>query len=176
MTIPIETKRLQIVTFSEHHLTKRYVSWLNDPEVVKYSEQRHRHHTLESCREYYESFKCSENLFLAIELKDNARHIGNMNVYMDSPNGLADIGIMLGDRSEWGKGYASEAWNAVLNYLLEDLNIRKVTAGTMACNKAMLKVMERSGMTPDGIRKRQMLVDDGKTVNLIFYAIFNHKK
>ena len=40
----IGTTRLQIIPFREEYLTERYVSWLNDPEVVRFSDQRHRQH------------------------------------------------------------------------------------------------------------------------------------
>jgi len=52
----LQTARLRMVPFSEAHLTTRYVGWLNDPEVVRYSEQRHQTHTIESCRSYLLSF------------------------------------------------------------------------------------------------------------------------
>jgi hypothetical protein len=53
----IKTERLLLEPFSEKYLSERYVSWLNDHEIVRYSEQRHRTHTIESCREFMNSFE-----------------------------------------------------------------------------------------------------------------------
>ena len=168
----IMTPRLRIVPFSEEYLTTRYVGWLNDPEVVRYSEQRHRKHTLESCRQYWQSFSGSPNYFWAITAQsEGVRHIGNINAYVDEANSVADVGILVGERAVWGKGYGLEAWKAVCDYLLNEAGVRKVTAGTLATNKGMLSVMERSGMRPDGCRVRQTLME-GVEVDIVYTAIF----
>ena len=87
----IRSPRLRIVPFEERHLTERYVGWLNDPEVVRYSEQRHRRHDLESCREYFEQMRQSGSYFSAIEeMQGQHGHIGNMTVSADAANGLAE--------------------------------------------------------------------------------------
>jgi ribosomal-protein-alanine N-acetyltransferase len=167
----IKTTRLRIVPFSEEHLTC-YVGWLNDPEVVRYSEQRHRKHTLESCREYWQSFSGSPNYFWAITtLSNEIGHIGNINAYVDRNNSVADVGVLIGERSVWGKGYGLETWKAVCDYLLIEAGIRKVTAGTLAVNKGMLSIMERSGMIPDGLRIRQALIEEIE-VDIVYAAFF----
>lgn len=168
----IETSRLNIVPFSEEFLTPRYVSWLNDPEVVRYSEQRHRVHTLESCREYMKSFIDTPNYFWAIFVKDSELgHMGNMNAYVDVNNSVADLGILIGERKAWRMGYGSEAWIAICNYMLKEKNIRKITAGTLSVNTAMLGVMHRAGMVADGHRTRQCIFE-GIEVDVIYAALF----
>ena len=64
----INTDRLRIVTFTAKYLNKKNVEWLNDPEVVRYSEQRHKSHSLGSCRKYMETFKDTPNYYFAILL------------------------------------------------------------------------------------------------------------
>jgi [ribosomal protein S5]-alanine N-acetyltransferase len=168
----IETARLRILPFSEEYLTPRYVSWLNDPEVVRYSEQRHRVHTLESCREYMKSFVDTPNYFWAMVTKNNELgHIGNMSAYVDLNNSVADLGILIGERSAWRKGYGSEAWIAVCRYLLQETDIRKVTAGTLSANSAMLRVMRHVGMVEDGRRIRHCLFEDSE-VDVVHGALF----
>jgi len=171
----IETRRLRITPFSEAYLSSRYVSWLNDPEVVRYSEQRHKKHTLESCQQYWQSFKDSPNYFWAINTVDTEfGHIGNINADIDEHNSTASVGIMIGERSVWGKGYGLEAWSAVCHYLVNDIGIRKVTAGTLALNKGMLRIMEKSGMIADGRWSRHYVVDGGE-VDIIFAAFFRNE-
>ena len=168
----IETVHLEIVPFSETYLTQRYLSWLNDPEVVRYSEQRHRVHTLESCCEYMKSFVDTPNYFWALVTKNNELgHIGNMNAYVDLNNSVADLGILIGERKAWRKGYGSEAWIAVCRYLLQEANIRKVTAGTLSVNRAMLGVIRRAGMVEDGRRNRHCLFE-GSEIDVIYAAVY----
>ena len=168
----IETPRLRIVPFSEKYLTPRYVGWLNDPVVVRYSEQRHRKHTLESCRQYWQSFIDSPHIFWAVTAVDpSLGHIGNMNAHIDAVNSTADVGILIGERTIWGNGYGLEAWVAVCHYLLRDVGIRKVTAGTIAANKGMIRIMEKAGMVADGRRIRQCVIGESEE-DIIHAALF----
>ena len=168
---PLVTARLRLEPFAGQHLSERYVGWLNDPEVVKYSEQRHRHHTLESCRAFVEGFAGSADCLWAIVIAGSARHVGNIAAYVDTVNGIADVSIMIGDRAAWGQGIGLEAWQAVCNYLLDRPGIRKVTAGTMAGNAGMLAIMRKAGMIADGRRAAHYLLD-GRPVDLVYAALF----
>lgn len=171
----INTTRLQIVPFYEKYLTQRYVHWLNDPEVVKYSEQRHRTHTLETCHRYWQAFIDTPHFFWAIVVSQPPLgHIGNMNAHIDPKNLLADIGILIGERESWRKGYGLEAWMAVCDYLFNETQIRKITAGALATNEGMLKIMQRSGMLEDGRRFRHYLLD-GQEVDVVYAALFKQK-
>lgn len=171
----IETPRLRIEPFSEKHLTGRYVAWLNDPAVVRFSEQRHTHHTLDSSRRYWKSFKTSPHMFSAIMLaSDDLGHIGNITVDVDLPNRVADLAIMIGDQHVWGQGYGLEAWSAAIHELLTTQNMRKVTAGTMASNSAMVSIMQRSGMVLEGRKARQFELD-GAEVDLVMAACFSNE-
>lgn len=171
----IETLRLRIVPFSEEYLTSRYIGWLNDPMVVKYSEQRHKRHTLESCRQYWQSFIESPHIFWAMTATSPPLgHIGNINAHIDPANSVADVGILIGERTIWGRGYGLEAWLAVCNYLLYEVGIRKVTAGTIEVNKGMLRIMQKAGMIADGRRIRQCIVE-GCEKDIIHAALFRNE-
>lgn len=169
----ITTERLLITSFQEKHLTQKYVDWLNDSEIVKYSNQRHFNHTIETCREYWEGFKESTNYFWAIETLVEGNHIGNLNAYIDKNNKTADVGILIGDRTKWGKGYGLESWNGVLKFLFEHNKIRKITAGTLAVNEGMIKIASKSGMIEEGRRYKQEIIKN-KEVDMIYYAVFNN--
>lgn len=168
----VETDRLRMVPFTEEHLTQRYVDWLNDIDVVRYSEQRHRRHNLESCRAYLQSYASSDDMYWAILTRDAVPlHIGNINALINRPNALADVGILIGEKRVWGKGYGAEAWNAVCRRLIEHEGIRKVSAGTLSVNHRMLSIMRRAGMIEDGIRRCHYLWED-RAVDVLYYALF----
>lgn len=170
----IETPRLRIVPFSEEHLCRRYVDWLNDPIVVRYSEQRHYTHTLKSCRQYWMSFLDSPNYFWAILLREGApSHIGNLSARVDIYNRVADLAILIGERSAWHRGYGLEAWSAGCRFLLHVAGLRKVTGGALAANKAMLSIMRHAGMIEECRRLKQFLFE-GSEVDSIYYALYSH--
>jgi RimJ/RimL family protein N-acetyltransferase len=168
----IRTARLVITPFSERHLTARYVAWLNDRELMRYSEQRHKTHTLASCRSYWFSFTDTPNYFWAIEETANdLGHVGNINAYVNQINGLADLGILIGMPQAQGKGYGQEAWAGVCSFLFQEVGLRKITAGILAPNSPMLKLARKVGMVEDGVRRRHYLCDGGE-VDVIHLALF----
>ena len=168
----IRTGRLVITPFTERHLTASYVAWLNDRELTRYSEQRHKTHTLASCHAYWRSFMNTPHYFWAVEeTADDLGHIGNMNAYVDQSNGLADLGILIGAPQARGKGYGQEAWTGVCNFLFQEVGLRKITAGVLALNHAMLLLARNVGMVEDGVRRRHYLCD-GREVDVIHLALF----
>ncbi|MGZ5006586.1 MAG: GNAT family N-acetyltransferase [Methylobacter sp.] len=161
----------QIVTlrpFAEADITPGYIDWLRDPELMKYSNQRFRSHSADSCRDYLASFKNSDNLFIAIT--DHDQVVGTMTAYVSPVHQTADIGLLIGAQCQ-GKGFGKDAWATLMEYLFRS-GIRKVTGGTLRCNSAMVRIMESAGMQPDGIRVGQELVD-GKPEDILYFAKFN---
>ncbi len=168
----ITTPRLSVVPFAESFLTESYVGWLNDPEVVRFSTQRHAVHTVESCRAYRQSYTGTPHYFWAIvENERGLGHIGNINAYVDKRDQVTDLGILLGNKAAWRRGYGCEAWLAVCRYLFEKAGMRKITAGTCASNAAMLSLMKAAGMAEDGRRARHTIVE-GREVDIIYAALF----
>ncbi len=165
------TPRLRLRPFEAADINATYLAWLNDPEVTRFSNQRFREHTVKSCTAYLASFSGSSNSFLLIELQQAQRPIGTATVYRNSDHGTADIGLMLGERRCWGQGYGREAWQAVLEALLAEAGMRKVTGGTVRPNRAMVQIMGQSGMVIEAVRARQELIE-GQPVDLLYYARF----
>ena len=153
--------QIRVVSFQVKHLTQVYINWLNDIEVVRFSEQRHHTHTLESCTEYFNQQQVGDDLFLAIEaLEDTSqKHLGNIGVAIDKANRYADISILIGEKNYWGKGIAFEAIKGMIIYLREEVNINQITCGAMSCNIGMIKVMEKLGMNPKTTIPNRFIID-----------------
>lgn len=166
------SERLALKPFDHMFLTDRYVGWLNDKTTVRFSEQRHHLHTLDTCRAYAQAFAGGPNYFWAIVAHDDSLgHIGNITATVDPHNRVAGLAIMVGEPKARGHRYGLEAWNCACRFLLNEGSMRKVTAGTMASNEPMLRIMRASGMVEEGRRSRQFLVD-GEEIDLILTALF----
>ena len=152
-------------------ITCEYVGWLNDPDVVKYSNQRFFQHTPASCEKYLAGFAGTDNLFLKIEQKVDGIFLGTMTAYVSKPHQTVDIGIMVGRRAVWGGGIGQDAWNTLVSWFLRQGSIRKVTAGTMQSNGAMIKIIERSGLLLEAVRPKQELLN-GLPQDILYYGKF----
>lgn len=169
--IVLRGDKVLVSHFRESDIDETYISWLNDPDVVRFSNQRFLEHDRKSCENYLSSFAGTKNLFMSVRRLSDEIPVGTMTAYLSSHHGTVDVGIMIGDKSVWGQGYGQDAWDTCTNWLLEQGNIRKLTAGTLACNAGMIKLMERSGMAQEAVRKAHEIVD-GRPVDVLLYAKF----
>jgi len=100
----LETRRLILEPFSDRFVTEKYISWLSNSRLMWFSEQRHRRHTFGNRRTYIASFEGSPNFLWAIVNKDPALgHVGNIFAHVDVENSLADVGILVGEKSVRGR-------------------------------------------------------------------------
>lgn len=169
----LASTRVLVRPFTAGDISESYLAWLREPVVVRFSNQRFRIHTLESCEAYLASFKDTANHFLAICDQKSGAMLGTMTVYCSVPHGTADIGIMVGESRFWGQGIGAEAWCLVMSSLKASGMIRKITAGTLAMNQGMVRIMEKAGMRHEATRQAQELLD-GVPVDVIYYATFCH--
>ncbi len=154
--------------------TEKYVRWLNDPEINQYLESRFSVATLNSVKDYIGKVSGdSSSLSFAIIRKDNNNHIGNIKIgSIDPHHKTADMGIMIGDRNSWGKGYATEAIKILSDYAFNDLGMRKMTAGAYENNLGSIKAFIKAGFRKEGAQKKQYLCKDGY-VDSILMAKFS---
>lgn len=177
--VEILTARLCIapLQFPVKELVRTHLGWLNDPEVMKYSENRHHRHTYKLCEKYINSFDHQQNHLWAILDKQVKRHpaepwtdhyLGHLAAYRDPNNKIAEVGILLGERIAWNRGLGTEAWKGVCDWLLSN-GTRKIEAGCMAVNKPMTRIFEKTGMLIEGRRKDHFLFD-GQPSDMIMAA------
>jgi len=70
----------------------------------------------------------------------------------------------------WGNGYATEIARRLIRFGFEDLKLHRIEAGVATENKRSIKVLEKAGMSIEGIR-RKILPIRGKWVDNYHYAI-----
>jgi ribosomal-protein-alanine N-acetyltransferase len=168
---PLHGRRVALRAFTEADITPAYLGWLADPEVVRYSNQRFVRHSAESCRRYLEGFAGSANVFASVRLRDTDQAIGTLTAYRSMHHGSADVGILMGERSVWGQGLGLDAFATLCDWLALQPGMRKLTAGTLACNQGMVRVAERAGMQLEAVRREQELVD-GQPTDILYFARF----
>ena len=171
---PLYFNGMVLRLFAENNITDDYISWLNDPETVKYSNQRFVVHSKESSLEYYKSFENTSNLFISIDDEVSGDSIGTMTVYMYSMHGTAEVGILIGNKEYLNKGAGKNSWYCLISFLVATVGLRKIFAGTLSCNLPMIKIIEGSGMKEDGVFSLHEIVD-GKYYDVINYAIYKDK-
>lgn len=167
-----ESQRLYFKPMEMEHVTVKYLSWLNDPEINKYLEVK-KENTMEALKEYVSDAVNKEIFFWAIHLKENGLHIGNIKIDpVDKKNGIGEYGILMGEKGEWRKGYAKEASMAIIDFCFTKMNLRKITLGVVENNIAAVNLYKHIGFVTEGNYRKHALYD-GIYCNILRMAIFN---
>ncbi len=157
----------------ESDATRRYVGWLNDPEINQYLESRFETWTAQKLRRYIRRMmRDRRTVFMGILLKDSRRHIGNVKLDINPVHGLGVIGILLGDKTCWGKGYATEVLNLLSRYAFDKLGLHKLGAGTYASNRGSVRAFLKAGYRVEG-RFREQYRDGAKFVDGLYLGKIN---
>lgn len=162
----LTTKNLTLNT--ECTCMSSHIAWLNDRELMKYSEQRYQEHTIDTQLQYIRSFNEITRFWWEIS-PHGWPAVGSINAFIDPYNETADVGILIGVMQM--RGYGTEAWQAVCDWLLKERPIRKIEAGCMSVNEPMLKIFYKTGMQIEGRRNAHFLFEN-KPVDLIQAARF----
>ena len=72
--------------------------------------------------------------------------------------------------SHWGNGYATEVARRLIRFGFGTLKLHRIEAGVATENKRSIKVLEKAGMTIEGLR-RKILPIRGEWVDNYLYAI-----
>jgi len=158
LDLPLNTERLVLRELASDDVTEKYASWLNNPEINQYLESRFLEYQLGDIVGYIEKLdKDPSSLLFGIFIKENMDHIGNIKLNLGNLyHKRADIGIMIGDRDQWGNGYATEAITAVTQYGFEVLGLKKITAGCYESNIGSKNAFEKVGFQVEGFLRSQV--------------------
>lgn len=141
MTPSLRSTRLILHPYTPMLVTEDHAEWLNDKELMRYSEQRHHAHTIKSQIEYVRNDAPERLLWL---IRCNGTDIGTISAYVDEANKRANLGILLGRREYHGQGLAAEAWLVVVDYLF-DQGLYKLECGCMDDNAPMRRLATTTG-------------------------------
>src|SRR5215475_1165082 len=143
MTPALRTLRLILHPHSPMLVTEEQVTWLNNKELMQYSEQRHREHTLKTQLDYVRDEHPHRNVWL---IRCNAVDMGTLSAYVDEINKRVDLGILIGRREYHGQGLAAEAWTAVIDYFFDN-GFHKIECGCQDDNWPMRRLATTTGFS-----------------------------
>lgn len=129
----------------------RFVAWLNDPEVT--------HHLLtflpmghDDETEWYESQrKDDSSLNLAITITEAEQLIGSVGLIgINQRDQHAELGILIGDKSQWGQGFGQEAIDLLVQFAFTELNLHRIFLRVDASHVAAIRCYQNCGFEEEG--------------------------
>ena len=154
----LEGSKVRLEPPSLEHMAA-WTRWRADERVTRYLTFR-TPGTLKGQEEWLET-TAKDNSVVAwsIVACESDQHIGGASLEkIQWRTRNAESGLVLGEKSAWGKGYASEAGALVTRYAFRELNLEKVWATVMGDN-ASRKTLEKLGYRQCGLMRRHGFVD-----------------
>ena len=152
------------------NINNNYVKWMNDPEVVRYTEQRYKKHTISEIRKYVSVINKSKNEFLyGIFIKKNKFHIANIKLGpIDFFHKTAELGYIIGEKDYWGKGITKLAIREVIK-IAKKKKIKKIISGCYESHKSSIRLFQKCGFIKEG-KLRSHYVYQNKRISFLLYA------
>lgn len=143
---------IQLRCLCREDVGDKYLGWLRDPNVNRYLEIRHNPPTnVYDLMQYVDSVNNSpDNILFGIFLLDDT-HIGNIKLgSINVINQRAEVGLLIGDKHHWGKGYGTRAIRLISDFAFHDLGLTRLTAGMYEPNQGSYRAFIKAGYHYEG--------------------------
>jgi RimJ/RimL family protein N-acetyltransferase len=150
-----------------------FVRWINDPEVRE-GLTMYLPISMEQEKKWFESIleMHPDEHPLAIEVRDGEgwKHIGNIGlIEINRRTRSAEVGIMIGEKSEWNKGYGTEAMELMLQHGFNTINLNRVSLRVHETNPRAIRAYEKAGFVHEGCYRQGEYIN-GQFVDLFFMS------
>ena len=140
-------------------INKNYISWMNDYEVIKYTEQRLKKNTYKDVLNFVLEKKKSKTEFLYGIFFKNIKtkkfiHVGNIKLGpINYYHKRAEISYLIGDKKFWNKGIGTLAIAEIVKIAKKRFKLKKLNAGMYKLNKSSINVLKKNQFKLEGIFK-----------------------
>jgi len=167
---------VRLSAFDAVELAKAYTNWTRDSELQRlFDGGASVLHSSKAGTDFFEKMLKEENSanhFFSIRKLDDDRLLGDINLDVINDWGSRDsfVGIGIGNREDWGKGYGTDAMKIILRFAFTELNLRRVTLTVFEYNPRAIRSYEKTGFHHEG-RLRGALLRDGKRWDMLYMGI-----
>jgi RimJ/RimL family protein N-acetyltransferase len=152
----------------------RFVEWLNDNDVCQYLMIYYPMSMAIEEKWFEDNTKRSPSeqvLVMEIFTESGWKAIGNISLMNFSDiDREAEVGLFIGDKSEWGKGYGRKALKLMLNYGFYTLNLNRIYLRVYENNLRGIRAYKATGFIEEG-RMRQAKFSNGKYLDVLLMSV-----
>ena len=125
------------------------------------------------CRHKQALFYARKDMTLLIFEKGSGQYLGGCGLHKpDWQSRIFTVGYWVRS-SRSGEGLATEAATAMVHYAFKVLGAQKVNTFYAEGNEASRRVMEKTGVQKEGVKRHQHLLPDGQLVDEHLYGLIN---
>ncbi len=167
-------KLIKLRAYKESDI-ERAVEFINDEEVKKFLDSNIPFPITKWEEEEWVKSRKSNSEYtydFAIEDLETGKYIGGCSINecnLKSRN--CTIGIMIGDKEYWGKGYGSDSLKVLIKFIFEEVNMNKIKLNVFSFNSRAIACYKKVGFVEEGILKKE-LYRNGKYHDIILMSLF----
>lgn len=138
---------------------KKALGYVNNPEVKSLLTPGIPFpYTLEDEEKWYDSLSANKDTYnFAIRTLEDNKYIGGCGINsVNWKNSNVIIGIFIGDKDYWSKGYGTDALNVLIKFIFEEMNINKIKLNVYSFNKRAIKSYEKCGFKVEGVLREEV--------------------
>ena len=159
-------------------LSKGFSRWSRDSEFKRLLDfDPARMHSAKATKDWMEKHMEAEKdiFWFSIRTLDDDRLLGDVELAVINWGSRdAFVGLGIGERDFWGKGYGTEAMQLILRYAFLELNLRRVTLNVFEYNERAIRSYEKAGFRLEG-RQRQMMQREGRRWDILYMGILKEE-
>lgn len=171
---------VRLSAFNPEEAGKAYAAWNRDTELHRLMDTGpSRLHSAKAGQDFFDKMvkdDGAEHHFFSIRALDDDRLLGDIN--LDVVNGWlgrnAFVGIGIGNREDWGRGYGTDAMRILLRFAFTEVNLNRVTLNVFEYNPRAIRSYEKAGFRHEG-RIRGALLKDGQRWDMVFMGILREE-
>jgi RimJ/RimL family protein N-acetyltransferase len=131
------------------------IQWFSDPDVHKFLSRKRI--TLKEERQWIRSLKKKKNKerHFAIDTFDHV-HIGSIGLILNHQDRRGRLGIVIGDKNYWNKGYGTDAIACILKYGFTKLHLHRIDLTVFDYNKRAIRVYKKLGFKVEGAQRESI--------------------
>jgi RimJ/RimL family protein N-acetyltransferase len=149
--------------------------WINDPDVSRNLLQYLPLNVRAEEQFIDRLYQDDQQTALGIVVKETDRLIGVTGLHKhDHRSRQASFGILLGVKTEWDKGYGTEATALVVRYAFDTLNLNRVWLHVFEDNARAIRAYEKVGFRREGLL-RQDNFRDGRYGNTVVMGLLREE-
>ena len=131
-----------------------YLAWMNDLDILQYLLRVRPMGRAEEEEWFANLSKRPDDLVFEIVSLEQGVPIGVCGLHrISGSNRSAEIGISIGDKSQWSRGYGREAMGLLCGYGFDVLNLNRIGLNVYAYNVRGIRCYERVGFRHEGRRR-----------------------
>lgn len=151
-----------------------FISWLNDPEV-RAGLLMHLPFSMADEEQWFEGVlkrPPHEHPFvIEVHQAEDWKALGTCGFHnLDWRIRSAEVGIMIGEKSYWNRGYGTETMRLLLKHGFETLNLNRIYLDVYQNNPRAVRTYEKAGFVHEGT-KRQAAFKNGQYIDVLLMSV-----